>query len=193
MRNHPLLGPLLGIIGAIALFVVSLMTWYQVDLSKISVGAKFAAQYAKQADLATSANAWEPWGFGSDIVMLAVIVGAIGLGVMLASGGTRSVGLAAALLAVGVVGTLLILLHILSGPQPTEIVDVQPISWLGALSAIVIMVGGYLSFDYAQHSAPLQPQKATQAKAKTARAQQRSPRPAPQPDRGGHWDDADFD
>lgn len=193
MRNHPLLGPLLGIIGAIALFVVSLMTWYQVDLSKISVGAKFAAQYAKQADLATSANAWEPWGFGSDIVMLAVIVGAIGLGVMLASGGTRSVGLAAALLAVGVVGTLLILLHILSGPQPTEIVDVQPISWLGALSAIVIMVGGYLSFDYAQHSSPLQPQKAKQAKAKDTRAQQHSPRPAPQPDRGGLWDDTDFD
>ena len=147
MRNQRLFGPLLAIVGAVALFVISLMTWYQVDLAKISVGAKFAAQYAKQADLATSANAWEPWGYGSDIVMLAVILGSIALGIVLIGGGARAVGLAGALLALGVIGTLLVLLHILSGPQPTEIVDVQPIAWLGALATLLILAGGYLSFD----------------------------------------------
>ena len=194
MRNHRLSGPLLAIVGAAAFFVISLMTWYQVDLSKISVGAKFAAQYAKQADLATSANAWEPWGFGSDVLMLAVIVGAIGLGVLLIAGSSRAVVLAGALLALGVIGTLLVLLHILSGPQPSDLVDVQPIAWLGALSAILILVGGYLSFDYAQHGAPQQPKP----KAKPQAAPE--PRPQPQPQRrpkpesrAGVWDDADFE
>ena len=194
MRNQRLFGPPLAILGAVALFVISLMTWYEVDLSKISVGAKFAAQYAKQADLATSANAWEPWGFGSDVLMLAVIVGAIGLGVLLIAGSSRAVVLAGALLALGVIGTLLVLLHILSGPQPSDLVDVQPIAWLGALSAILILVGGYLSFDYAQHGAPQQPKP----KAKPQAAPE--PRPQPQPQRrpkpesrAGVWDDADFE
>ena len=194
MRNQRLFGPSLAIVGAVALFVISLMTWYEVDLSKISVGAKFAAQYAKQADLAISANAWEPWGYGSDIVMLAVILGSIALGIALIGGGARAIGLAGALLALGVIGTLLVLLHILSGPQPSDLVDVQPIAWLGALSAILILVGGYLSFDYAQHGAPQQPKP----KAKPQAAPE--PRPQPQPQRrpkpesrAGVWDDADFE
>lgn len=190
MSNHRLFGPLLAIVGAVALFVISLMTWYQVDLAKISVGAKFAAQYAKQADLATSANAWEPWGYGSDIVMLAVILGSIGLAVMLITGRARAVGAAGALLALGVIGTLLVLLHILSGPQPSEIVDVQPIAWLGALSAIMILAGGYLSFDYAQHSAPRQPKpKPTQPEAKQPPPQRQSERSG----RSDLWDDSDFE
>jgi len=188
--NHRLFGPLLAIVGGVAFFFISLMTWYQVDLAKTSVGAKFAAQYAKQADLATSANAWEPWGFVSDILMLAVIVGAIGLGVLLITGSSRAVALAGALLALGVIGTLLVLLHILSGPQPSDLVDVQPIAWLGALAAIVILVGGYLSFDYAQHSAPQQPKP----KAKPQSPKQPGPQRPPSPSsRAGVWDDADFE
>lgn len=194
MRNQRLFGPPLAILGAVALFVISLMTWYEVDLSKISVGAKFAAQYAKQADLATSANAWEPWGFGSDILMLAVIVGAIGLGVLLIAGSSRAVVLAGALLALGVIGTLLVLLHILSGPQPSDLVDVQPIAWLGALSAILILAGGYLSFDYAQHSAPQQPKSKAKPQATPEPRPQPQPQRRPKPDsRAGLWDDADFE
>ncbi len=194
MRNQRLFGPPLAILGAVALFVISLMTWYQVDLSKISVGAKFAAQYAKQADLATSANAWEPWGFGSDILMLAVIVGAIGLGVLLIAGSSRAVVLAGALLALGVIGTLLVLMHILSGPQPSDLVDVQPIAWLGALSALLILAGGYLSFDYAQHSAPQQPKSKAKPQATPEPRPQPQPQRRPKPDsRAGLWDDADFE
>ena len=194
MRNQRLFGPPLAILGAVALFVISLMTWYQVDLSKISVGAKFAAQYAKQADLATSANAWEPWGFGSDILMLAVIVGAIGLGVLLIAGSSRAVVLAGALLALGVIGTLLVLMHILSGPQPSDLVDVQPIAWLGALSALLILAGGYLSFDYAQHSAPQQPKPKAKPQATPEPRPQPQPQRRPKPDsRAGLWDDADFE
>ena len=194
MRNQRLFGPSLAILGAVALFVISLMTWYEVDLSKISVGAKFAAQYAKQADLATSANAWEPWGFGSDILMLAVIVGAIGLGVLLIAGSSRAVVLAGALLALGVIGTLLVLMHILSGPQPSDLVDVQPIAWLGALSAILILAGGYLSFDYAQHSAPQQPKSKAKPQATPEPRPQPQPQRRPKPDsRAGLWDDADFE
>ncbi len=192
MRNQRLFGPSLAILGAVALFVISLMTWYQVDLSKISVGAKFAAQYAKQADLATSANAWEPWGFGSDILMLAVIVGAIGLGVLLIAGSSRAVVLAGALLALGVIGTLLVLMHILSGPQPSDLVDVQPIAWLGALSALLILAGGYLSFDYAQHSAPQQPKAAPQPKQPQA-TQPRPQRKSERSSRSDLWDDSDFE
>ncbi len=194
MRNQRLFGPPLAILGAVALFVISLMTWYQVDLSKISVGAKLAAQYAKQADLATSANAWEPWGFGSDILMLAVIVGAIGLGVLLIAGSSRAVVLAGALLALGVIGTLLVLMHILSGPQPSDLVDVQPIAWLGALSALLILAGGYLSFDYAQHSAPQQPKSKAKPQATPEPRPQPQPQRRPKPDsRAGLWDDADFE
>ena len=194
MRNQRLFGPLLAIVGAVALFVISLMTWYEVDLSKISVGAKFAAQYAKQADLAISANAWEPWGYGSDIVMLVVILGSIALGIALIGGGARAVGLAGALLALGVIGTLLVLLHILSGPQPSDLVDVQPIAWLGALSAILILAGGYLSFDYAQHSAPQQPKPKAKPQATPEPRPQPQPQRRPKPDsRAGLWDDADFE
>lgn len=192
MRNQRLFGPLLAIVGAVALFVISLMTWYQVDLSKISVGAKFAAQYAKQADLATSANAWEPWGYGSDIVMLAVILGSIALGIALIGRGSRAVGLAGALLALGVIGTLLVLLHILSGPQPSEIVDVQPIAWLGALSTLLILAGGYLSFDYAQHSPPPQPKAAPKPKQPKA-TQPRPQRNSERSSRGDLWNDSDFE
>ena len=194
MRNQRLFGPSLAIVGAVALFVISLMTWYEVDLSKISVGAKFAAQYAKQADLAISANAWEPWGYGSDIVMLAVILGSIALGIALIGGGARAIGLAGALLALGVIGTLLVLLHILSGPQPSDLVDVQPIAWLGALSAILILAGGYLSFDYAQHSAPQQPKPKAKPQATPEPRPQPQPQRRPKPDsRAGLWDDADFE
>jgi len=194
VRNQRLFGPPLAILGAVALFVISLMTWYEVDLSKISVGAKFAAQYAKQADLATSANAWEPWGFGSDILMLAVILGAIGLGVLLIAGSSRAVVLAGALLALGVIGTLLVLLHILSGPQPSDLVDIQPIAWLGALSALLILAGGYLSFDYAQHSAPQQPKSKAKPQATPEPRPQPQPQRRPKPDsRAGLWDDADFE
>ena len=192
MRNQRLFGPSLAIVGAVALFVISLMTWYEVDLSKISVGAKFAAQYAKQADLAISANAWEPWGYGSDIVMLAVILGSIALGIALIGGGARAIGLAGALLALGVIGTLLVLLHILSGPQPSDLVDIQPIAWLGALAAILILVGGYLSFDYAQHGAPQQPKP--KAKPQAAPEPRPQPQRRPKPEsRAGVWDDADFE
>ena len=194
MRNQRLFGPSLAILGAVALFVISLMTWYEVDLSKISVGAKFAAQYAKQADLAISANAWEPWGYGSDIVMLVVILGSIALGIALIGGGARAVGLAGALLALGVIGTLLVLLHILSGPQPSDLVDVQPIAWLGALSAILILAGGYLSFDYAQHSAPQQPKPKAKPQATPEPRPQPQPQRRPKPEsRAGLWDDADFE
>ena len=204
MPNNRLFGPLLAIVGGVAFFVISLMPWYQVDLAKISVGSKFAAQYAKQADLATSANAWEPWGFGSDILMLIVILGSIGLGAALIAGGSRAVAMGAALLALGVIGTLLVLLHILSGPQPNEIVDVQPIAWLGALSTILILVGGYLSFDYAQHGAPQQPKPKAKAKpqAKLQAKPQAKPQAPKQPgaqrrpspsSRAGVWDDADFE
>ena len=192
MRNQRLFGPLLAIVGAVALFVISLMTWYEVDLSKISVGAKFAAQYAKQADLATSANAWEPWGFGSDVLMLAVIVGAIGLGVLLIAGSSRAFAPAGALLALGVIGTLLVLLHILSGPQPSDLVDIQPIAWLGALSALLILAGGYLSFDYAQHSPPPQPKAAPKPKQPQA-TQPRPQRKSERSSRSDLWDDSDFE
>lgn len=180
MRNNPLFGPAIAIISSIAFFVISLMTWYTIDLSKISVGAKFAAQYAKQADFATSANAWEPWGIVSDFLMFAVIVGGIVLSVMLIVGGAKAIPQAAGLLGLGVVGTLLVLLHILSGPQPSEIVSVEPIAWLGALSAIGIVVGGYLSFDYAQHGAKPEPSSATRSE------------PASAASRSGLWDDQDF-
>ncbi len=195
MRNHRLFGPLLAVVGAVGFFVISLMTWYTVDLSKISVGAKFAAQYARQADLATSANGWEPWGYGSDIVMLVVIGASIGLGVMLVVGGGRAVGLAGALLALGVIGTLLVLLHTLSGPEPSEIVDVQPIVWLAALSTLLILAGGYLSFDYAQHSAPRQsaPAPKTSARQPAAKPPRKPSQPRRRPRNDGLWDDADFE
>ncbi|MBJ7243895.1 MAG: hypothetical protein JHD03_03645 [Solirubrobacteraceae bacterium] len=126
--------------------------------------------------------------------MLAVILGAIGLGVLLIAGSSRAVVLAGALLALGVIGTLLVLLHILSGPQPSDLVDVQPIAWLGALSALLILAGGYLSFDYAQHSAPQQPKSKAKPQATPEPRPQPQPQRRPKPDsRAGLWDDADFE
>ncbi|MSX02698.1 MAG: hypothetical protein F2813_06005 [Actinobacteria bacterium] len=181
MRNNPLIGPIVAIFSAIAFFVISLMTWYTIDLGNISVGAKFAEQYAKQAGFATSANAWEPWGLLSDFLMLAVIIGAIALGALIIAGGAETLAQSAGLLGIGIVGALLVLFHILSGPQPSAIVTVEPISWLGALAALGIVLGGYLSFDYAQHGA-----------AGTSSAPDAWQEPEETASRGGLWDDQDF-
>ncbi len=185
MRNHPATGPVLAIFGAVAFLVVSLFTWYTIDLAKIPVGAKFAAQYAKTADFATSANAWEPWGLLSDLLMLTVIFGAVALAVMLLTGGGRQLAPAGGLLVIGIVGTLLVMFHILGGPQPSEIVTVQPISWLGALATIAIAVGGYLSFDFAQHGPGTAAPSASATPAQRSAGEQRR-------DKGSLWDGQDF-
>ena len=66
----------------------------------------------------------------------------------------------------------------------------QANAWLGALAAILILVGGYLSFDYAQHGAPQQPKPKAKPQAPKQAGPQRRPKPA---SRAGVWDDADFE
>jgi len=129
----------------VALFIVSLQTWYVIDVSRIPGGDALIEGYARKAGFALTANAWEPWGLLSDLVMFVVIVGTlVGVAWVLAGGG-RLAG--TVVLLIGLVGVLQQLVHLLSGPSPSEIVDVRPIAWLGLLSTLAIALGGFLCLE----------------------------------------------
>ncbi len=151
MRAHPLTGPLVVLGGALALLVVSFLTWYRVDLGAISGGAQFAARYAAQNGIATSANAWDPWSTLAGLVLFASVATAIGLAITGVATRARSMGAAAASMGAGAVASILIALHIVSGPQPRHVVEVTGWAWVGLLCAIVVLVGGFVWWDHTQH------------------------------------------
>jgi len=144
-------GPLIVLAGASGLLVVSLMTWYRIDLGKIAGGGAVISRYARENDYATGANAWEPWGFLPDLLLLLVI--AAGLALPLATFADRLAGLRPALGAIvtGALGTALVLLHIISGPSPQDIVDVQAPAWLGLLCCLAMLGGAFLWWDRVAH------------------------------------------
>jgi hypothetical protein len=145
VNSRGILGSAIAAGGAIALFVVSLQTWYVIDLSKIPGGDGLVEQYAREAGFALSANAWEPRGFLSDLVMFAVIAGTlVAVGWVLAGGG-RLAG--TTVLLIGTVAVLQQLVHLLSTPAPAEIVEVRPIAWLGLICALAIAAGGFLCLE----------------------------------------------
>jgi len=145
-------GPLIVLAGAAGLLVVSLMTWYRIDLGRIAGGGPVITRYARENDYATGANAWEPFGLVPDLVLL-LVIGA-GLLLPLAAISGRLTGLRAALGAIvaGALGTALVLLHVvISGPEPQDIVDAQPAAWLGLLCCLTILGGGFLWWDRVAH------------------------------------------
>ena len=145
MNSRGVIGCVLAAGGAIALFIVSLQTWYVIDVAKIPGGEKLVEQYARQADFALTANAWEPWGPISDLLMFIVIAGTlVAVGWVLAGGG-RLAG--TVVLLIGIAGILQQMVHLLSGPQPSEIVDVKGIAWLALLAAVAIAAGGFLCLE----------------------------------------------
>lgn len=151
MRARPLLGPVLVLAGGLGLLLASLQTWYAVDTAKLSVGARFAETYARQNSLALDANAWEPFGYGSDLLLLMVIAGAVTLGAVgIASRGSDPRAALGALVTGGV-GTALVLLHLLSRPKPSEIVVLRGGAWLGLLCCLVVLGGAFVWWDRAQH------------------------------------------
>ena len=145
MNSRGVIGSVLAVAGAVALFVLSLRTWYVIDVSKIPGGDALIEQYARQAGFALSANAWEPWGFLSDLIMFLVIAGSLAGVAWVLLGGGRLAG--TVVLFIGIVGLLQQLVHLLSGPSPSEIVDVRPIAWLGLLSTLAIALGGFLCLE----------------------------------------------
>ena len=145
MNSRGLLGSAIAAAGAIALFIVSLQTWYSIDLSKVPGGDRLVEQYAREAGFALTANAWEPRGFLSDLIMFGVIAGTlVAVGWVLAGGG-RVAG--TTVLLIGIVGVLQQLVHLLSTPAPAEIVDVRGIAWLGLLCTLAIAAGGFLCLE----------------------------------------------
>ena len=152
MRERLKPGPLIVLAGAAGLLVVSLMTWYRIDLGRIAGGGPVITRYARENDYATGANAWEPFGLVADLVLL-LVIGA-GLLLPLAAISGRLTGLRAALGAIvaGALGTALVLLHVvISGPEPQDIVDAQPAAWLGLLCCLAMLGGGFLWWDRVAH------------------------------------------
>lgn len=145
MNGRGAIGSAIAAVGAVALFVVSLQTWYMIDVSKIPGGERLIEQYAKQAGFALTANAWEPWSYLSDFILFAVIVGTLAAVAWVLLGGGRAAG--TVVLAIGIVGLLQQLIHLLSGPSPSEIVEIRPVAWLGLLSTLAIAVGGFLCLE----------------------------------------------
>jgi hypothetical protein len=151
VRDRLRTGPLIVLAGAAGLLVLSLLTWYRVDIGKISGGPEVIGRYARQNGFSTSANAWEPWGPISDLLLLAVI----GAGLLLPGGALAGFlsGLLPVLGAIvaGALGTALVLLHVVSGPQPHDIVEVLPAAWLGLLCCLAMLGGSFVWWDAAAH------------------------------------------
>ncbi|MDP5033575.1 MAG: hypothetical protein NWP31_01385, partial [Solirubrobacteraceae bacterium] len=61
-----------------------------------------------------------------------------------------------------------------------------------ALAALLILAGGYLSFDYAQQSEPPQPKAAPKPK-QSQPTQLRPQRESERSSRSDLWDDSDFE
>ena len=145
MNSRGAIGSAIAAAGAVALFVVSLQTWYVIDVSKIPGGDRLIEQYAQKAGFALTANAWEPWGYLSDLVLFAVIVGTLAAVGWVLLGGGRAAG--TTVLVIGIVGILQQLIHLLSGPSPSELVEIRPIAWLGLLCTLAIAGGGFLCLE----------------------------------------------
>lgn len=152
VRVRPLSGPLLVLAGALALLVLSLMTWYEVRLARLPGGERFATQLAREAGFATSANGWEPYGLLSDALLLAVVGGGTALALAALATGAALVAPALAALAVGAVGVVLVALRLLDGPQPGELVSTRAPAWLALLATLVMLAGAALWWDRAQHA-----------------------------------------
>ncbi len=152
VRVRPLSGPLLVLAGALALLVLSLMTWYEVRLGRLPGGERFAAQLAREAGFATSANGWEPYGLLSDALLLTVVVGGAALALTGLATGAALVAPALAALVVGAVGVVLVGLRLLDGPQPGELVSTRAPAWLALPATLAMLAGAALWWDRAQHT-----------------------------------------
>ena len=151
MRQRPQTGPLIVLAAAAGLFLVSFLTWYEVDLGKIEGGRAVVQRYVDQNDFATSANAWEPWGLPSDLLLLAVIVAGIALPAATLAGALRGLAPALGAIVAGALGTALVLLHLIGPPEPSDIVSAQAAAWLGLVCCLAMLVGAFLWWDRTAH------------------------------------------
>lgn len=151
MRQRPQTGPLIVLAAAAGLFVVSFLTWYTVDLDEIEGGRAVIQRFVDQNDFATSANAWEPWGLPSDLLLLLVIGAGVALPALTLAGVLRGLGPALGAIVAGALGTALVLIHVLSPPDPPEIVSVQAAAWLGLLCCVAMLAGAFVWWDRTAH------------------------------------------
>ncbi|CAB4871281.1 unannotated protein [freshwater metagenome] len=147
MRIPFVLGPLLVLLGGIGTFVISLRTWYAVDLTKIPGGGALSAQVARSQGYATTANGWEPWGTFSDLLLFLVIAIAVFTGVAGLTNRRDNARLAFAAAVAGLLGIVLNGLHLISEPEPSELVTVRPVAWLSVVFCGLVLLGGGRWFD----------------------------------------------
>ena len=151
MRQRPQTGPLIVLAAAAGLFVLSFLTWYTVDLDGIEGGRAVVQRFVDQNDFATSANAWEPWGLPADLLLLLVIGAGVALPAATLAGALRGLAPALGAIVAGALGTARGRMHVLSPPQPSEIVGVEPAAWLGLLCCIAMLAGAFLWWDRTAH------------------------------------------
>jgi hypothetical protein len=132
---------MIAAVSAVFLFIVMFLSWFGVDIPDEAVGLIAAA------DLDTSANAWQAFGF-IDIVLFVTIIVAIGAAVMKAN--AQSVNLPVAMSALvaglGALCVILVLFRVIDPPGDGGISRKIGL-FLGLIGSVGIAYGGYLSMQ----------------------------------------------
>ena len=138
-------GELIAAVSAAALFLLMFFGWFGVPDSINGIDTGFAQEFAEQAGVDTSFNAWQAFDI-IDLILLVTIVVAIGVAAMAASGSASALPVAgsAVVTGLGLLSTVLVLYRVISPPG-----DAGREFWLflGLIACAGIAAGGWMAMQ----------------------------------------------
>jgi hypothetical protein len=130
--------------AALLLFIDMFLHWYKADIGNLVPGVKNLG--IAVPDLSAEASLWQATSI-LDIFLLLVIIVALGLAFLSASGRSVALPVAASVITavLGAIATLVVLLRLIDQPGPDSVVDIKVWAWIGLLLCAAIAYGGWTS------------------------------------------------
>lgn len=137
-------GELLAGLAGVALLIVMFLPWY--GLAGLS--EPFGGALARQAGLATTANAWRAFDL-IDILLFLTVIAAVGAAVVAATQQSVALPVAASVVvtALGVLVTGLVLYRLVNEPGSDQFIDLRFGAYLGFVLCALIALGGFMSMQ----------------------------------------------